>query len=971
MKAIMKMMMIAAVTGMVLDARGVTLASADSAAFRLDTRTGVRESSGDEVLTWSDRWSGVSNPSVALYQENENLVEDLTGEGTYDWSVRTNGTYRLVHTTDVYGNRTMFQHEYATFKVTGKSDPPSISNVVAAARNPWDGKVDLEFTLTGDVTVRLPTGATPFLVVTATDNATGSNYVAEASALSGDTNAVAGVHRVVWDFDRQGLNFASDSVTFMVSYAYVAGGLYCMIDLSGGPSAASYPVSYLNDVPPGGWTDAEKTDRLVLRRINPTNDWNGGSFKMNGTITTMLTNAYYMGVFETTQRQWEQVTGDRPSFLGTYAHYATRPVEQVSYDMIRGTTKGAGWPRSDLVDAGSFLGKLRARTGLATLDLPTEARWEFACRAGTTNDLNSGENLTNAYGRDAAMDKVGRYWSNGGQDYRTNNTASAGTAAVGSYQPNAWGLYDMHGNVWEWCLDWFGTFSSHAVEPVGAKSGSERVQRGGGWRDVPYSCTQKVRSAGAPTNAVSDCGFRLSFPASADKGTLCSAESLPIAIIPIVPFAATDIVLADYTGEYDGTGHSIGVTTNAIVGLALRYGLAGAAAAPQRWSDILPLFTNVCGETVWVEASAPGYFTQTNSAVVRITPRDIAKATIASIPDVVLTGAAAEPVPDVTDGDPSIITADDYTVSYLSNSVPGEAWAVLAGRNNYTGTNAAPFKVVVAGLSAEIGWAFLKASGTYFAQLKVTCTNGLAAGVGDLRFVFADRIGQDGTLEAALWHTPSRAANPSTEVRGGETYRVVALDASRIAAEGVAATYGVSDLSSATVPVAERAIELYVHRRVVPETGNEGAAKVGDFVGYVCWTSGGAAYALPVVAGGTSRQTSFQSMRLLAAPLSAKTLNASLAVGVPLAEGSDPYCRLTAFAVAGDTLTGTVEVGSTSQRGALGANASVTVLGAAAPTGPFAEIATVPVAADGTFALPKPDGAAFFKLRIDIAEIVR
>ena len=984
---------VAAVAGAIFPLRATAaevVARATSEAFRLDSRDGTRESSGDEVLTWSDQWGNGSK--VAILQDGKPIAQGLADEGDYAWSVLTNGLYELTLTD---ADRTL--SERATFRVTGKSDPPSLSNVVAAAHTPWDGKVDLEFSLAGDVMLGLPKGTTPYLVVTARDNATGSNYVASASALSGDTGTTAGVHRVVWDFDAQGLSFSSDSVTFTVSYAYVARGTYCVIDLEGGTSATSYPVTFMEERPGLVWTDEYKTDKLVMRYIEPgtftmgsTNNTSpGADINFNPQHAVTLTNAFYIGVFETTQRQWEQVMGDRPSFFTNEAHYATRPVEQVSYNMIRGATEGTNWPQSAAVDGTSFLGVLRRKTGLAALDLPTQARWEYACRAGTTTDFNSGKDIAirwNVDGTnqpDTAMKEVGRYWHNGGMDafidaqqgYRQDGTTDEGSAKVGSYEPNAWDLYDMHGNVAEWCLDWafYDYLANDAVEPVGPVGpGRFRIVRGGRWdSSVAEYCTSWWPGDTYPSGVGSGIGFRLALALNGAgiERTIVSAESQPIAIIPIVPFEAGDIVLADYTGEYDGAGHGIGVTTNAIAGLTLRYALAGATAQHQ-WGDILPLFTNVCDETVLVEASAPRYFTQTNTATVRIAPRDIAKATIAPIADVVLTGAAAEPAPTVTDGDPSIITADDYDVSYLSNSVPGEAWVVLAGKNNYTGTNAAPFKVVVAELAAEIGWAFLKASGTYFAQLKVTCTNALAAGVDDLRFVFADRIGPDGAVEAALWHTPGRAANPNTETRGGVTYRVVALDASLLAAEGVAATYGVSDLSAATVPAAERAIELYVHRRVAPQAGNEGAAKVGDFVGYVCWTSGGMPYALPVVAGDASRRP-VQSMRLLSAPLSAKTLNASLAVGVPLTEDSSPYCRLTAFAVAGDTITGAVEVGAAPQRGTLGANASVTLLGSPSPAGPFAEIATVPVAADGSFALARPEGATFFKLRIDIAEVVR
>ncbi|MCQ2402574.1 MAG: formylglycine-generating enzyme family protein [Lentisphaeria bacterium] len=219
-----------------------------------------------------------------------------------------------------------------------------------------------------------------------------------------------------------------------------------------------------------------------------------------------LTQDYYIGVFEMTQRQYELIYGSNPSvYKGD-----CRPVEQVSYNTIRGTggTAGAGWPMyGHAVDEGSFLGKLRAKTGLV-FDLPTEAQWEYACRAETVTALNTGRNLTST-GQDPAMDEAGRYEYNrddgkGGYSPHTK---------VGSYLPNAWGLYDMHGNVYEWCLDWYGSYPSGAVtDPVGPQSGSARVQRGGSWDSYvgrAWNCRSASRGSYDPSRAYSDIGFRV------------------------------------------------------------------------------------------------------------------------------------------------------------------------------------------------------------------------------------------------------------------------------------------------------------------------------------------------------------------------------------------------------------------------------------------------------------------------------
>ncbi|MCQ2397436.1 MAG: formylglycine-generating enzyme family protein, partial [Lentisphaeria bacterium] len=236
------------------------------------------------------------------------------------------------------------------------------------------------------------------------------------------------------------------------------------------------------DSAPNLSSDTCRTSELWLKRIP------NGSFYMGSSSGEVgrgndetrhrvtLTKAFYIGVFEVTQKQYQLIMGSNPSeYTGD-----TRPVENVSYDDICGTI-------SNTV-ADSFIGKLRAKTiresanGTKTVlafDLPTEAQWEYACRAGKTTALNTGENLSVA-DKDAAMAKAGRYSyditdNKGGLSY-TEHTK------VGLYPANAWNLYDMHGNVAEWCRDFYGAYSSSSVtDPTGPESGSCNVIRGGHW----------------------------------------------------------------------------------------------------------------------------------------------------------------------------------------------------------------------------------------------------------------------------------------------------------------------------------------------------------------------------------------------------------------------------------------------------------------------------------------------------------
>ena len=307
---------------------------------------------------------------------------------------------------------------------------------------------------------------------------------------------------------------------------------YVVVDLSGGTNATHYPLSYLDEVPTGGWNDAYKTSKLVLRHIP------AGSFVMGGRNTdypgavntnlhmVTITHDFYMGVFEVTQRQWELVMGNRPSAFTNETCYATRPVECVSYMDIRGGVKGITWPESKDVDEGSFMAQMRKKSGLTGFDLPTEAQWEYACRAGTTTALPNGKNLsdmTNA----VELTETARYAFNSGwatdvyrgfsdgyvwTDY--NCTDVKGTAKVGSYPANPFGLYDMNGNVCEILIDVYTNCLYGSINPIGpaASTTNRRVYRGGGWRFPAYDCPSGKRHGGdlAYYSRLFSCGFRLS-----------------------------------------------------------------------------------------------------------------------------------------------------------------------------------------------------------------------------------------------------------------------------------------------------------------------------------------------------------------------------------------------------------------------------------------------------------------------------
>ena len=283
-------------------------------------------------------------------------------------------------------------------------------------------------------------------------------------------------------------------------------------------------------IPDGVQADKYKTEYLVMRKCPAANvTWRMGSpttekYRMANETPheVMLTNDYYIGVYPVTQRQYELIMSARPSFFSLDADYATRPVEQISYEDLRGTkTGGFDWPNNGhAVVSSGFIYKLRALSGLDGFDLPTEAQWEFACRAGCGAALYNGKELDN-WPKSANLGLIGRYSDNGGKPNgitgsggaTATSTAANGTSKVGSYEPNAWGIYDMLGNVLEWCLDWYQVSLSGVDAATGPVSGTNRARRGGAFSLPPDYCRSAYRDQGAPSTPGSSTGFRLAWSA--------------------------------------------------------------------------------------------------------------------------------------------------------------------------------------------------------------------------------------------------------------------------------------------------------------------------------------------------------------------------------------------------------------------------------------------------------------------------
>jgi formylglycine-generating enzyme required for sulfatase activity len=226
---------------------------------------------------------------------------------------------------------------------------------------------------------------------------------------------------------------------------------------------------------PGEWTNSLG---MFFRRI-PAGTFQMGSDGHNDekpVHQVHISKPFYLGKYPVTQAEWQAVMGSNPS----YFEGAERPVERVSWE-----------------ESQAFIAKLNAREPGKRYRLPTEAEWEYACRGGSESAYS--------FGDDASL--LGEYaWYDGNSGRETH--------PVGEKLPNGWGLYDMHGNVWEWVQDWYGSDYYPGrpypdVDPTGPDDGPNRVIRGGGWGNAPQCLRSAYRSYALAGYRGSFIGFRL------------------------------------------------------------------------------------------------------------------------------------------------------------------------------------------------------------------------------------------------------------------------------------------------------------------------------------------------------------------------------------------------------------------------------------------------------------------------------
>ena len=322
-----------------------------------------------------------------------------------------------------------------------------LSNVKIQQRYPWNGKVDISFKLAS-------TREYNSIQISAHDTSTGKSlnvstlYDENGNLVSTPLKMSPGKKHLVWDADSDvESGFSTDSLSVTVQAGrYYDLPLYQVIDLSGGPSAERFPITSMNEVPEGGWTKEHKTTKLVLRLIQP-GRVHLGPQNCNGYLDeadAIITKPFYLGIYKVTRKQWELVMGNFDgiytnstwSVERTFKRYTNclsvaslegitidhSPVAEVPCTLLRGAEYLNKWPMDKSVASDSFFGVLRRKTTVEGFDLPTEAEWEHAARAGTTENHNL--------------------------PFRAKDDVA-----------NSWGLYEMMDNIAEWCVD--GYFASY------------------------------------------------------------------------------------------------------------------------------------------------------------------------------------------------------------------------------------------------------------------------------------------------------------------------------------------------------------------------------------------------------------------------------------------------------------------------------------------------------------------------------
>ena len=314
-----------------------------------------------------------------------------------------------------------------------------VGNVTARQRWPWKQLIDVDYEITG-----AKEGDMFRIDLTATPVDGGGSLC--ATTFRSEPLGGTGANHVIWDFGADYPELGATNLQIAVTATPIrpSNDMYCVIDLSSGPASTKYPVRYTFTGPghvQGASGEKCQTTEMWLKRVmNGTYPFHGtDSNKGAGWYKVRISKDLYCGIFECTQQQWYQVMGTWPGKFTNELYRASRPAENIYVTAIIGQHF---WPDDKTISDDSFVGRMRARTGLSTFNLPTEGQWEYVCRAGKTQS---------SLGTPIA--DYARNIDNCTEPKTYNEDTTYGTAFVGSYKANNWGFYDVLGNVAEWVLD--------------------------------------------------------------------------------------------------------------------------------------------------------------------------------------------------------------------------------------------------------------------------------------------------------------------------------------------------------------------------------------------------------------------------------------------------------------------------------------------------------------------------------------
>lgn len=420
-----------------------------------------------------------------------------------------------------------------------------------------DGEVTISYTLSGEaaiVTFEVLSGGVPLA----------GEALRDVAFASDCWKSVEPGERTIWWRPHATLADASSVTVRVCAWSADNPPPVMVVDLQSATVAADR-VRYYPSLGclPGGLLEnaAYRTSKLVFKKVMGV----GVAWKMGAPSTmsgvaqkewafdAQLSRNYYLGVFEFTQGQYRLFSSAFPD--GFSVNRVMRPLESVAFNEVRCNALGqrsyaGGGAFDDEPYAGSLLDLIRKRTGV-DVDLPTDAEWEFACKAGSDGSRwDNGAVIRNTVIDDVNMN--GRHKFNGGYiDGTTTPTKAAAdvdhaTAEVGSYAPNSWGFYDMHGNVFEYCLDWYEEDPSAYggavnIDPndqsktLSGATGTTRVRRGGAWHVGTWDSRPTTRLGCDPSGRSEMWGFRLLVPAgtAASEGPAAEETSDPAALASV------------------------------------------------------------------------------------------------------------------------------------------------------------------------------------------------------------------------------------------------------------------------------------------------------------------------------------------------------------------------------------------------------------------------------------------------------